>query len=384
MAAQQPAGPGADASREGPAPEETLLPAAGPVSGTRRASASSGARSSACPTKGLTPGLAWETQRIACPEGAARYWTDERYKTFYETSREERRSIKTSAAGAGLSSRGVEQMEAAWQRAGQGEPPRCPAVRGKLRVGEEPTEGRIARFEHAFASISGGKDTIRTADVRALLRTMQVPFDADRSQRLAEALEGAGQELPHDVALNLYRDLAPGPPGPREAKTMVELAIQEFLLDQECEDPKLTERVRPADGVWSRPVTPLTLAEHPSSKVVTGVIAGALQEFVMDEEETNPELAQRVRPAGGAWSPLPFAELAVAEPVAGQPLAAKLALPPALRRERAAVLASLAPKPPARDPLAPVPYSPRLGLPCPRAGVPSPLRQAGHYSVQSC
>lgn len=271
--------------------------------------------------------------------GRARYWTDANYSRFYDVSSEERRCIKTAAAGAGLSRGGVLRMEAAWKVSGVGEPPRSLSTRGRLREGGEPTDGRLAMFQAAFAALSQGGAAIGASQVRPLLLSMQVVLDAGASGRLQEALIGAGDLVSYREALAIYQELAPGPAGPREAKAAVESAINDLVMDQEDADvgPQLSaRRVRPAGG-WSRPVTPLDLEEHCSSRAAAAVVAGVLRDLDAEDVEDGVS-AERVRPGGGGWSPEP------AVPPEPSPAAHSLAaigrprraLPPLLRGDRLA------------------------------------------------
>jgi len=215
--------------------------------------------------------------------GRARYWTDANYSRFYDVSQEERRCIKMAAAGAGLSRGGVLRMEAAWKVSGVGEPPSSPSVRGRLGEGREPTDGRLAMFQTAFAALSQGGAAICPSQVRPLMLSMQVVLDAGASRSLQEALIGAGDLVSYREALAIYQELAPGPAGAREAKAAVESSINYLAMDQEDADVDTqlsARRVRSAGG-WSRPVTPLDAEEQCSSQAAATVVGGVLRGLVL-------------------------------------------------------------------------------------------------------
>ncbi|CAK0907744.1 unnamed protein product, partial [Prorocentrum cordatum] len=219
----------------------------------------------------------------AMPSDRTRYWTDANYSRFYAVSQEERRCIKTAAAGAGLSPGGALRMGAAWKASGVGEPPR--SLSARWRPGA-PTEGRLALFQ-----------------VRPLLLSMQVVLDAGASRGLQEALLGAGDLVSYREALAIYLALAPGRAGawsPREARAAVEAAVRSALEEEGADGgaPLSARRARPA-GAWSRPLSPLD-----AELAVAAAVGGALRELEAEDVEGGV-VAERVSPGGGGWTPDP-------------------------------------------------------------------------------
>lgn len=286
--------------------------------------------------------------------------------------------MRTAAAGAGLSRSGVLRLQADWNRSGCGEPPLSPGVRGQLRKGEEPSQGRLARFQKAFAALSHGGGALPAYQVRALLGSMQVPLDASESKSLAQVFAAPSELVPYDRALAIYLELSAGPAGTLEARAAVESAIHSFLLEQEESDSALAAlNVRPAGG-WSAPATPPPDDDPVGRQVVRGLLAGTLRELVAEEDVQDCRLAERVRPGGGGWSPFPFGaespeprETPRTQQLATTP---RRALPPPLRAEkvaRHALLSGASPtarfRPGQRSPLGLAgstsmqPGSPRLG-----------------------
>lgn len=189
-----------------------------------------------------------------------RYWNDESYAKFYESSREEQRVLRNAAAGAGLTNASSAKAYTAWQIHGHGAPHNSSDVRGAGPLGR-PSDGRIARFQHAFAELSGGRGWVRSSDVHALFRAMGLDFTAEAIRELLQGMvafdnssETLAHQISYDTAFQLYRQALSPTPGSEEAHTAIEDALQAIIADDAVAFG-VCEVVQPPGRKWSRPAS---------------------------------------------------------------------------------------------------------------------------------
>jgi len=218
--------------------------------------------SSSCAWRSRQPGWHGASVMNSLAEDQARYWNDESYRDFYNTSSQERHAITACTAGAGLAPLAAARLQDAFRRNGDPAPPRSPRHKAALLVGSAASdddlkdfggrpgvlcERKAAHFQQVFAEISSGKCTILASQAPALLRGLHVPQPKAAVDRLlpevlavkasaAEASAGAivpaaavrgkaAEMLSYSDALQLYKQVLL----PDLAKATVSDAVKEAL-----------------------------------------------------------------------------------------------------------------------------------------------------------
>jgi hypothetical protein len=194
-----------------------------------------------CTSRNLLP--AWRS--TAAADTLVRYWNDESYATFYNTSREERHTMMVSKGAAGLPPIASGKLEAAWRRSGDHFPVTSPRHKAALRVSQAVpadedigpsarpgvlSERKAAHFQEVFAKLSRGRQYIDRGQASEMFCELDLPL-----ANLNEYLEEVADEAPANIvgkltyatSLQLYKQALL----PDIAKAAVSDALEEYVAE---------------------------------------------------------------------------------------------------------------------------------------------------------